>query len=82
MLICMRTTLDLDDQLMRKVKRYAAETGRTLTSIIELGLRELLDHEKRSAPYRLRWVSVPGGTRPGVDLADRDDLLDRMEDRA
>lgn len=81
MLLCMRTTLDLDDQLMRKVKRLAAETGRTLTSIIELGLRELLDQEQRSHPYRFEWVTVPGGTLPGVDLTDRDALIDLMDRR-
>jgi hypothetical protein len=78
----MRTTLDLDDHLMRRVRRLAAETGRTLTSIVELGLREVLDREKRGAPYRFRWVTVPGGSLPGVDLADRDALFERMEGRA
>lgn len=79
MLICMRTTLDLDDQLMRKVRVLAAGTGRTITSIIELALRELLDQEKGSRPYRLQWVTVPGGPKPGVDLTDRDALIDLME---
>ncbi len=67
---------------MRRVRRLAADTGRTITSIIELGLRELLDQEKRSRPYRLQWVTVPGGTQLGVDLADRDALIDLMERRA
>lgn len=79
MLNCMRTTLDLDDQLMRKVRVLAAGTGRTITSIIELALRELLDQEKGSRPYRLHWVTVPGGPKPGVDLTDRDALIDLME---
>ena len=78
----MRTTLDIDDHLMRRVRRLAAETGRTLTSIVELGLREVLDREKRGSSYRLQWITVPGGPQPGVDLADRDALLERMEDRS
>jgi ribbon-helix-helix CopG family protein len=35
MLICMRTTLNLDDELMRQVRRHAADTGRTITQFIE-----------------------------------------------
>jgi Arc/MetJ family transcription regulator len=41
----MRTTLDLDEDLVR---RALAETGaRTKTEVIEMGLRALLDREAR-----------------------------------
>jgi plasmid stability protein len=83
MLICMRTTLNLDDELMRVARQRAAQTGRTMTEILELALRELLDRESRPATgYRLRWVTVRGRAQPTVDLTDRDALLDRMEGRA
>lgn len=81
MVICMRTTLNLDDRLMRTVKRLAGETGRTITSIVELALRELIDRHEQAEPYQLRWITVPGGPQPGVDLNDRDALLERMEGR-
>ncbi|MFQ5889629.1 MAG: type II toxin-antitoxin system VapB family antitoxin [Gemmatimonadota bacterium] len=78
----MRTTLNLDDDLMRAVKRRAAQTGRTITSIIETALRELLRREEDTRhPYRLDWTVVEGGTQRGVDLTDRDALIDRMEGR-
>lgn len=82
MYMCMRTTLDLDDSLMRAAKRRAAETGRTLTSLVETALRELLRREAGAsdAEFRLDWPTVSGGTRPGFDLDDRDDLLRRMEE--
>ena len=82
MYLCMRTTLDLDDELMRATKRYAAESGRTLSALIEAALREFLArvHRKRRG-YSLQWVVVEGGAQPGVDLTDRDALLDRMEGR-
>ena len=83
MLICMRTTLNLDDNLIRAAKRRAAETGQTLSATIEAALREILEREKRpKSSYRLRWVTVKGGTQPGIDLADRDALIDRMEGRS
>ena len=82
MFICMRTTLDLDDALLRAVKVRAAESGRTMTSLIEEALRDHLARTDPDAPgVPLRWLVVDGGPRPGVDLADRDALLDLMEDR-
>jgi len=80
MLFCMRTTLNLDDALMRNLKRRAAETGRTLTSLVEEAIGSLLDGETEPTPdYRLRWVIVEGGARPGIDLSDRDALMDLMD---
>ncbi|HUP00170.1 MAG TPA: ribbon-helix-helix protein, CopG family [Gemmatimonadota bacterium] len=78
----MRTTLNLDDEVMRALRRRAAETGRTLTSLVEEALRSMLEGDSRPDPeYRLEWTVVPGGARPGVDLSDRDALLDIMDDR-
>ena len=82
MLICMRTTLNLDDRLMKDLKRRAAETGRTLTEVIESAVRESLERESTPARgYRLRMVTVRGVAPPAVDITDRDALLDFMEDR-
>ena len=83
MLICMRTTLNLDDEVTRAVKRAAAETGRTMTEVIEDALRDALmrDATKRE-PFKLRLPTAEGGLRPGVDLNDRDSLYDVMEGRS
>lgn len=82
MLFCMRTTLDLDDEVMRSLKRRSADTGRTLTSLVEEALRSMLQRGTRPEPgYRLDWTVVPGGARPGIDLSDRDTLLDIMDGR-
>jgi predicted transcriptional regulator len=77
----MRTTLNLDDDLMRAVKQNAAMSGRTVTALIETALRELLAREAEpDEGYRLGWVTVSGGAQAGVDLTDRDSLLRRMEE--
>lgn len=80
----MRTTLNLDDHLMRALKKRAAETGRTITRVIEDALRDSLARERarRHEPFKLRWVTVRGRVQPGVDLTDRHNLLDRMDGRA
>ncbi len=77
----MRTTIRLDDQLLTEVKQLAVRSGRSLTSIIEDALRELLARQKNLAersPVRLTTVSG-NGLVPGVDLDDSAALLDLME---
>ena len=81
MFICMRTTLNLDDALMLAVKSKAAETGRTMTAVVEEALREFLRRPEATEPYRLEWRPVSGRALPGVDVNDRDALYERMEGR-
>lgn len=83
MLICMaRTTLNLSDALMSEVKRHAADTGRTVTALVETALRDLIDRERRRAgeAFVLEWPVTEGGVQPGVDLADRDALIEVMDE--
>jgi hypothetical protein len=77
----MRTTVRLDDRLLTSAKKLAAETGRTLTSVLEDALRESLARRAERArrrPVRLKTVKGDG-VRPGVDLDDAAALLDLME---
>ena len=50
MLICMRTTLNLDDELMRLVRRHAADTDRTITQVIEAALHDALAANAHGRP--------------------------------
>ena len=78
----MRTTIRLDDQLLANVKKLAAETDRSLTSVIEDALREMLARAKKTGerpPVSLTTVSG-NGLMPGVDLDDSAGLLDLMEE--
>lgn len=77
----MRTTVRLDDQLLAQAKRYAAESGRTLTAVLEDALRESLARHRSSAKRKLvRLRTVKGdGVLPGVDLDDTAALLELME---
>jgi hypothetical protein len=78
----MRTTIRLPDDLLREAKQRAAETGRTLTSLIEDALRAALRRQPTNGapvePVRLTTYGR-GGTLSGVDLDDSAALLDRME---
>jgi hypothetical protein len=77
----MRTTVRLDERLLAEVKKYAAESGCTLTSIVEDALRETLARRRSGAkrkPVRLK-TARGDGVRPGVDLDGTPSLLDLME---
>ncbi|MGD2122624.1 MAG: type II toxin-antitoxin system VapB family antitoxin [Gemmatimonadota bacterium] len=77
----MKTTLNLDDDLMRTLKQRAAETGRTMTNLVEEALREMLFRPRSHENEDFSWVTVRGRVQPGVDIADRDSLFDTMEGR-
>jgi len=77
----MRTTIRLDERLLRDVKKHAADMGTTLTAVVEDALRAALAHrtdKSRRRPVRLKTFKG-GGVLPGVDLDDSSALLDLME---
>jgi hypothetical protein len=78
----MRTTVRLPEDLLRRAKRKAAEEGRTLTALIEDGLRAVVG--ERPKPAKRRRVVLPvskatGGLMPGIDLTRLSDTQE-MED--
>ena len=78
----MRTTVNLDDHLLKDLKQLAAKTGRTMTSIIEDAIRQAVRPQKPATRKKLRLTVVDGkGLRPGVDLDDSASLLDLMDRR-
>ncbi|MPZ65671.1 MAG: CopG family transcriptional regulator [Pseudonocardiaceae bacterium] len=70
----MRTTINLPDGLVAHAKEHAASSGRTFTSLVEEGLRVLLEqqrHEADAQPEPLPAYGDPSG-RVLIDLADRE----------
>jgi hypothetical protein len=76
----MKTTLDMDDALMRRAKKQAAADGLTLRTFVEEAIRaRLLPAPDPRQPFRLALPIVEGKSPPAVDIADRDALYDLME---
>jgi hypothetical protein len=77
----MRTTVRLDPHLLSDAKRHAAETGTTLTAVLEQALRaSLAQRQVRVAARPLRLKTCKGGgLRAGVDLDDSTALADLMD---
>jgi len=66
-----RTTVRLPEDLIERAKQKAAAEGRSLTALIEDGLRRVLND--RSSSAKAGRVSLPvssagGGLMPGIDL--------------
>ena len=54
----MKTTLDIQDELLLRAKRHARRTGQPLRAVVEEGLRRVLSAAAPRAPYRLPDLSV------------------------
>jgi hypothetical protein len=81
----MRTTVRLDESLLREAKAEARRKGETVTDLIERGLRLALAGSRTKA--RRGRVMLPvskatGGTRAGVNLDDSSALLGELEGRS
>ena len=77
-----RTTIRLPEDLLSRAKCKAAAEGRTLTSLIEDGLRTVLVGSRKTAGGQRvmpRVSAATGGPMPGIDLTDFS-TLQEMDD--
>jgi len=76
-----RITLNLPDDLLARLKKLAAESGTTVTALIQDAIREALARRgARRRPDRVELTTFgTGGLQPGVDLDDSAALLDLTE---
>lgn len=84
MVPCMRTTVDLPDELLIQARRRAADEGTTLTALLADGLRLRLARRVPPASAR-RPLPVShnrGGMQPWIDPGSNASLLDAADDSA
>ena len=65
----------------RRLKEQAAREGRSMPDLANDLLRDGLARLEDPTPYQLRIEGWEAQTQPGVDLLDRDKLLDAMDER-
>lgn len=75
-----RTTLAIDDDLLKSIKEKAAREGRTFQEVANELLRDAL-HRHKPAKTKLVLRGWKAVEQPGVDLFDRDKLFDLMDGR-
>jgi hypothetical protein len=78
----MKTTLDLDDELLVRAKALAAREGRSLTGLIEDGLRLRLRRQRtgKVAEPEIAVYEGRGGLVQGVDPLSNRSLADAADD--
>jgi hypothetical protein len=70
----MRTTIDLDPEVLRRLKQRGREQGKTLGQVAsELLARALADENAQLVSHELHWPVQSMG-RPRVDIDDKDAL--------
>jgi plasmid stability protein len=73
-----RTTLVLDDNLLKQMKKKAADEGRSLQAVVnELIRRGLATRPHHS--YRLKLQGWKAQLQPGIDILDRNSLFEAMD---
>lgn len=82
MLLCMRTTIDVNDTVLLAAKKRAAEEKTTLKAVVEAALRAHLSSKPARSDYRVQWRPEKGELMPGVDFTDRDALFDLLDGRS
>ncbi|MEU7748834.1 DUF6364 family protein [Nonomuraea sp. NPDC049158] len=75
-----RTTVRIDEALLNEAKAYAARNGRSLTSVMEDALRQLLNRSTETAD-RPRVELITSDARPGYqpDVLLRLDAGEKLE---
>jgi len=77
----MRTTVNIDDPILKDVKELqqarGVHLGQLISELLMRGLRDL--QSDRSEAPRPGWTARDMGAR--VDIADKDALMDLLEDR-
>ena len=56
----MKVTIEVADDVLDRAKAHAAKQGTTLRSLVERGLREVLNADEEPVQFRLEHASVGG----------------------
>ena len=81
MVFHMKTTLNIDDSVMQRLREEAARRGTTMSALVEAGLRRVLAApETAKRPDSLPSLPSWNGGEELVDISDRDALYRAMEE--
>ncbi|HST63731.1 MAG TPA: CopG family transcriptional regulator [Mycobacteriales bacterium] len=76
----MRTTVDLEEETLRRAKTLAAEKGMTLSRLVEDAVKAVVNRGPAAAGARVELPVFHGGRlRPGIDLSDSAGLAELMD---
>ncbi|MCY4655029.1 MAG: hypothetical protein OXC95_17920 [Dehalococcoidia bacterium] len=72
----MKATLDIDDEVMRRLRKEAIRRRTTVSELVEDGLRHILDGCRKATPDKDSLPPIPTRLSGGilVDISNRDEL--------
>ncbi|WP_119293115.1 antitoxin [Azohydromonas sediminis] len=78
----MRTTIDIDDPILRDLKRLQQREGKSLGRLVSDLLAQSLAAQRAAPPepVAFRWTSRP--MRARIDLCDKDAVRDALDDES
>ena len=82
-MVChMKTTLNIDDTVMQRLREEAPRRGTTMSALVEAGIRRILDEEPSEASARDSLPPLPTWHcgKMLVDVSNRDELYRAMEE--
>lgn len=82
MVFLMKTTLNIDDSVMQRLREEAARRGTTMSKLVEAGLRLVLSDSPDAKSSSVNLPPLPSWSSGGakVDISNRDALYSAMED--
>lgn len=81
-MVChMKTTLNIDDTVMARLRQEAARQNRTMSELVEAALRLLLRPPRQKSQAKLAPLPRFHGGKHLVDVADREALYRAMGGR-
>lgn len=77
----MRTTIDIDDPILKELKRLQRREGKSLGRLVSDLLAQSLAKpaDKKRGELDFHWIAKP--MRARVDLADKHAVLDAMDEK-
>ena len=73
----MKTTVDLDDAVLHRLREKAAAERTTMRELLGAALRQFLSPQTRARKFKLRDASFRGtGTAPGIREGDWEQIRD------
>ena len=79
----MKATFDIDEGVMKRLKEVAIRRGTTASALVEAAIREAIaDVPDASSPIKAELRPLPSWPmgKPLVDISNREELYDAMED--
>lgn len=73
-----KTTLNMDDKIMKRLREESVRQGRTMSELLESALRAMF--QSRKLRTELPPLPTFAGGMPRVNVANRESIEDFMED--